>query len=323
MKNEKLKLAIVGLGGVGGYLGAMLAKHYTNKSDIEIYFVARGETLKVVQQEGLTLKGTKHTFTVRPDGVSDDPSQLPEMDYVFYCTKSYDIKTAARNLKGFMKKDTIIVPFMNGVDGTETLREMYPDHIVMDGCVYIVGFIESPGVILETGGLDRYCFGSKQLPEDKMKKLESVLKDAGIDGIYDPEIERTVWEKFSYISPIATITSYLEKTCGAIAESESDLDLLDKLFCEFESVALKKGIHMREGIMAKNLYIMKKYPYDTTTSMQRDFMAHRSTEVDSLTGYIVKQGLTLGVNTPEYTKIYEVLKIRIADTAVVKKTEGI
>ncbi|MGL5787105.1 MAG: ketopantoate reductase family protein [Bacteroidales bacterium] len=310
MGNEKLKLAIVGLGGVGGYLGAMLAKHYTNKSDVEIYFVARGETLKVVQQEGLTLKGTKHTFTVRPDGVSDDPSQLPEMDYVFYCTKSYDLKTAAQNLRGFLKDDTVIVPFMNGVDGTEVLREMYPRHIVMDGCVYIVGFIESPGIVLETGGLDRYCFGSRQLSQEKMKGLEYIFREAGVDGVFDPEIERTVWEKFSYISPIATITSYLKKPCGAIAESDSDLELLGKLFLEFEAIALKKGIHMREGIMAKNLHIMKKYPYDTTTSMQRDFMAHRNTEVDSLTGYIVKQGLALGVDTPEYAKIYDELKSR-------------
>lgn len=311
MTERKLRIAIVGLGGVGGYLGAMLANKYTGKSDIEIYFVARGETLRVVSEKGLTLKSTKGEFTVKPDGVSDDPSALPPMDYVIYCTKSYDIRTAAANLKGFLKAGTVIVPFMNGVDGTEVLREMYPDHVVMDGCVYIVGFIESPGVVIETGGLDRYCFGSDRLSEDQLVSLEQIMKNAGVDGVFDRDIVRTVWEKFSYISPIASITSYLDKTCGAIAESESDLKLLDGLFAEFEAIALKKGIHMREGIMSKNLHIMKKYPYDTTTSMQRDFRAHRNTEVESLTGYIVRQGELFGVDTPEYARIYESLKAKM------------
>lgn len=311
MTERKLRIAIVGLGGVGGYLGAMLANKYTGKSDIEIYFVARGETLRVVSEKGLTLKSTKGEFAVKPDGVSDDPSALPPMDYVIYCTKSYDIRTAAANLKGFLKAGTVIVPFMNGVDGTEVLREMYPDHVVMDGCVYIVGFIESPGVVIETGGLDRYCFGSDRLSEDQLVSLEQIMKNAGVDGVFDRDIVRTVWEKFSYISPIASITSYLDKTCGAIAESESDLKLLDGLFAEFEAIALKKGIHMREGIMSKNLHIMKKYPYDTTTSMQRDFRAHRNTEVESLTGYIVRQGELFGVDTPEYARIYESLKAKM------------
>lgn len=311
MGEEKLRIAIVGLGGVGGYLGAMLANQYTGKSGIEIYFVARGETLRVVSENGITLKSTKGSFTVKPDGVSDDPCKLPLMDYVFYCTKSYDIRTAAAGLAGFFKPETVLVPFMNGVDGTETLREMYPDQVVMDGCVYIVGFIDSPGVISETGGLDKYCFGSKQLPSGQSEQLELILKNAGIDGVYDRDIERTVWEKFSYISPIASITSFLDKTCGGIAESASDLQLLDHLFEEFEAIALKKGIHMREGIMAKNLHIMKKYPYDTTTSMQRDFRAHRNTEVESLTGYIVRQGALLGVTTPYYQKIYDALRSRV------------
>lgn len=311
MTEKKLRIAVVGLGGVGGYLGAMLANQCTGKSDIEIYFVARGETLQMVSKFGLTLKSTKGEIVVKPDGVSDDPSAFPSMDYVIYCTKSYDIRTAAASLKGFLKAGTVIVPFMNGVDGTEILREMYPAQVVMDGCVYIVGFIESPGVIIETGGLDRYCFGSDKLPEEQQLLLEKILKDANVDGVFDPDIVRTVWEKFSYISPIATITSYLDKTCGAIAESESDLALLNRLFSEFEAIALKKGIQMREGIMSKNLHIMKKYPYDTTTSMQRDFRAHRNTEVESLTGYIVRQGELLGVDTPEYARIYKELKERM------------
>ncbi|MGL5317334.1 MAG: ketopantoate reductase family protein [Bacteroidales bacterium] len=312
MTEEKVRIAIVGLGGVGGYLGAMLAERYSRKSDVEIYFVARGETLRRVTESGLTLKATKGTITVKPDGISDQPSELPRMDYVIYCTKSYDLRTAAANLSGFLKPETVIVPFMNGVDGTEVLREMYPEHVVMDGCVYIVGFIESPGVIIETGGLDRYCFGSDQLPEERMLQLEQIIRDANIEAIYDREIRRTVWEKFSYISPIASITSYLDKTCGAIVESPEYLQLLHQLFSEFELIALRNDIHMHEGIMSKNLHIMKKYPYDTTTSMQRDFRAHHNTEVESLTGYIVRQGQLLGVETPVYAMIYTSLKERMS-----------
>lgn len=308
MERNRTRIAIVGVGGVGGYLTAMLAKCYQHDPSVEIYAVARGAALEHIRHQGITLEGTKGTFTVKLDGVAADPAELPVMDYIFYCTKSYDVQRAAKPLAGFMGEHSVIIPMMNGVDGTEALRLLYPNHIVMDGCVYIVAFIQEPGVIKETGSLDRYCFGSTQLPIEQLQQLEQILNKSGIEAIYQPEIERIVWEKFSYISPIASITSFTKLTCGAVGESPEAMELLHALFNEFEAVALARGIRMHEGIMEKNLHIMLKYPYDTTTSMQRDFMAGRTCEVESLTGYLVREGKRLGVETPNYSRVYEALK---------------
>ncbi|MGL4993251.1 MAG: ketopantoate reductase family protein [Bacteroidales bacterium] len=311
MNSNIIRIAIVGLGGVGGYLAAMLAKCYQNDPQIEIYAIARGATLERINKHGLTLESTKGNFTVKLDGVASDPSKLPAMDYIFYCTKSYDIKNAGKPLAGFMNEKSVIIPMMNGVEGTEELRTLYPKHVVMDGCVYVVAFIKEPGIIKETGALDRYCFGSSQLEPEQMKELETILCKSSIEAIYEPEIVRVVWEKFSYISPIATITTYTRLTCGAVAQSEEAMSMLNSLFNEFEAIAKKRGINMNEGIMSKNLHIMKKYPYDTTTSMQRDFMAGRTCELESLTGYIVREGERLGVKTPTYSIIYNSLKEEI------------
>ncbi|MGL5016242.1 MAG: ketopantoate reductase family protein [Bacteroidales bacterium] len=316
MNHKTTRIGIVGMGGVGGYLAAMLAKCYNEDPSVEIYAIARGATLERVKNQGITLESTKGNFTVKLNGVASCTSELPAMDYIFYCTKSYDIKNAGKQLAGFMNEKSVIIPMMNGVEGTEELRNLYPNHVVMDGCVYVVAFIKEPGVIKETGALDRYCFGSSQLEPKQMKELEAILRKSSIDAIYEPEIERVVWEKFSYISPIASITTYTKLTCGAVAQSDEAMNMLQSLFNEFEAIANKRGIKMSEGVMSKNLHIMKKYPYDTTTSMQRDFMAGRTCEVESLTGYIVREGNRLGIETPNYSIVYNSLKKEIEEREV-------
>ena len=121
---------------------------------------------------------------------------------------------------------------------------------------------------------------------------------------------RRVWDKFAFISTVATSTSYTDKTYGGVLGDPADRADLDSLLAEFQTVAAAKGIVLSEGIAGKVIAQMERIPADTTTSMQRDFRTGRTTELESLTGYVVREGRRLGVPTPTYDRMYESLRGR-------------
>ena len=93
-----MKIAVMGIGGVGGYYGGLLAKRYFDDRDVEIVFVARGDHLDEIKARGLRLISEKGEFTVTPDLATDDPSGCGIFDLVIFCVKGYDLEESAKML---------------------------------------------------------------------------------------------------------------------------------------------------------------------------------------------------------------------------------
>ena len=166
---------------------------------------------------------------------------------------------------------------------------------------------------------------------DTSKKVRNVIRRRQVDGKWicaapygytvnkrkefevvptEADIVRRVWDKFAFISTVATSTSYTDKTYGGVLGDPADRADLDSLLAEFQTVAAANGIVLSEGIAGKVIAQMERIPADTTTSMQRDFRTGRTTELESLTGYVVREGRRLGVPTPTYDRMYESLRGR-------------
>lgn len=319
-----VKIAIVGLGGVGGFIGGSLADHYMpGHGAVEVYFIARGETLRTVAENGLTVETPQRTFTARPTKVTDDASQIGVMDYVIYCTKSYDVEEGIRSVLSCIGPDTVVIPFLNGVDGAERIKQLLPCNEVWDGCVYIVSRIGTPGhIIADTGGYF-YLFGSAQGSKrgvaqgsmqgssPRIAQMSAIFAEAGIKAYAVEDIERQVWNKFGFISPMGTITSYTDKTYGGVMDDPAEKTRLLALIGEFTAVAHAKGVDIADDLSEDVMRRVGKLPWDATTSMQRDFRAHHKTELEALTGYIVREGERLGVAVPTYRMMYDGLLARL------------
>ncbi len=306
----KTRIAVVGTGGVGGFLGGLLARFYEHSGEVEVYFVSRGQALRNIRERGLLVDAQEGRFTARPKAATDSPAEIGEMDYVLYWTKSYDVEGAVGQLLPCIGPRTVVLPFMNGVDGAERIRRMLPATEVWDGCVYVVAYIVSPGHIAEHTNGYRYLFGSATGDPARLAELERIFERAGIRARLEADIVRRVWDKFAFISTVATSTSYTDKTYGGVLGDPADRADLDSLLAEFQTVAAAKGIVLSEGIAGKVIAQMERIPADTTTSMQRDFRTGRTTELESLTGYVVREGRRLGVPTPTYDRMYESLRGR-------------
>ena len=299
-----MKIAIVGIGGVGGYMGAKLCSLIgTQKKKYTITFIARGEHAEAVKANGLRVIEDDGEFTAVPTVVCTAEEAEGTFDLILVCVKSYDIEEALSPLKKNIRPDTVLMPFANGVNNAEMIASIV-DAKVINACVYILSHIEALGVIRKQGNVFATVFGDPFLFGESLF-VEYMFKDAGIRTKFDEDIERAVWKKYLFISAFASLTSFYDINIKKVHSQhyEEAKDLL----CEISSVAKAKGINVEDEI-DKALKTASTLPEDATTSMHLDFQHQRKTELDILTGYIVNEAKKFQVDVLLMQKIYTLLK---------------
>ncbi len=303
----KTRIGILGLGGVGGYFGGLLAKTYFKSDEVEIIFIARGETQKAITENGLKVIRDDLETVVYPKLVSNNPDEIGKLDYLICATKTYDIEESLLSLKKCITLKTVVLPLYNGVDAPERIKKIFPENEVLQGCVYIISMIISPGTIRKIGFYEKLFFGSKTIPISKLEELQLIFKNAKIESYLVKNIEETVWEKFIFISALASATSYLNQNIGEILINKESKEIYVALLYEIEAVAKAKGLQLPTDIVDQTIIKLEKSPKNATSSMNRDLLAGNKTEVTSLTQFVVNEGLKYGVKTPLYEKIANVL----------------
>lgn len=310
-KKETMKpihIAFSGIGAVGGYYGGRLAAAYQNSAQANLYFFARGRNLEAIRQEGLIIHNGDETILCHPTLSTDYASQLPPLDYLFCCTKGYDLSDNLMQLKPAIHAGTVIIPLLNGANISEQVAELFPQNQVWQGCVYIGARLLAPGVITKFSAKERFFFGSSDGDKEQQEALLQLLLPAGINAFNPDEIDLRIWKKFVMISTAATITSYYDLTIDKVIEQHYDEFL--QLGEELRLIATAKGIHLPDDIATSSIETQKMMPAGSTTSMHADFQKGGRTELESLTGYVVRCGEELGVATPLYNKMYERLRKR-------------
>jgi 2-dehydropantoate 2-reductase len=303
------RIGILGLGGVGGYFGGLLAKAYAESDQIEIIFIARGETQKVIAQSGLKIITDETESIVCPSIVSNDPVVIGKLDYLICATKTYDLEDSLLSIKKCINKNTVFLPLYNGVDAQDRISDLFPDNEVLQGCVYIISMISEPGVIKKTGVYEKLLFGSRTASIYKLKALQSIFKKALIESYLVDDIEETVWEKFIFISALASATSYLNQNIGEILENEFSRKFYVSLLNEISMIAAIKGLELPNDIIMQTITKLQKTPLTATSSMHRDVLAGRKFELASLSGFVVNQGVKYEVETPSYQLVLDKLSL--------------
>ena len=302
-----IRIGILGLGGVGGYFGGLLAKAYYKSEEIEVIFIARGETQKAIAENGLTIITDDSETVVYPKLVSNNPDEIGVLDYLICATKTYDIEESLLSLQQCIAQETVILPLYNGVDAPERIHKLFPENDILQGCVYIISMIFSPGTIRKIGFYEKLFFGSKTASISKLNELQSIFQKAKIESYLVENIEETVWEKFIFISALASVTSYLNQNIGQILSNPDAKAIYVELLKEIELVAKAKGLQLSDDIVNQTIVKLEKSPKEATSSMHRDYLAGNKIEAASLTKFVVEEALKYGVKTPLYEKISTVL----------------
>ena len=149
-----MRIAIMGSGGVGGYFGARLVQ-----GGADVHFIARGAHLAAMRERGLTIEGGPNPIHLPNVNVSDDPKTIGPVDVVMFCVKLWDTEAAARQLLPLMQPATAVISFQNGVQKDDMLRPIVGEEALVGGVAYVGTAIGQPGVIVQTGSIERLVFG--------------------------------------------------------------------------------------------------------------------------------------------------------------------
>ena len=306
--SKKVKIVIAGIGGVGGYFGGLLTKKYESNEDVEICFLARGEHLRKIRKNGLKVIHGQNEFIARPAIASDNADEIGIADYILICTKSYDLDATIEQLKSCIDENTILIPLLNGVESVERIKRVLPEPTVLEGCVYIVSQVKEAGVV-ENSGINQKLFFGPGNGNNRLQRLEKIMLDAGIEATLSDSISTIVWEKFIFIASIATATSCFDSSIGKLLQENEET--LVNLIEEVKLIALAKGISFNPEITANIVNYNKLLSNNSTSSMHRDYQnLKQKTEVETLTGYVVRAGQDLNIETPAFAKAYKFLNER-------------
>lgn len=303
------RIAVFGAGGVGGYYGSRLAACYRDASEVEVIVIARGENVRAIAELGLTVITPEFELTGKPTLVTSDVDRIGLVDLLLCTVKTYDLDAIDR-VAPCIGGNTSILPLLNGVDASDRIRSIFPAADVWDGCVYILARLSAPGVVTLTRNLNQMYFGSPSATRSKLARVESILKKAGANVDLVDDMRRRLWEKFIFISAWATTTTYFDANLGGIVRDADRMRVLRELLAEIERVAKAVNAGLPDDIVASTLCRIEGLPPEATSSMHADFQRGGNTELESLTGVVVRLGNEHGVPTPQHETMLAALRTR-------------
>jgi 2-dehydropantoate 2-reductase len=296
-KGESMRIAVVGLGGVGGYIAASLVK-----TSYDVVGFARGAHLEAIKKDGLQIVEDEKSHSVALDVRALDEVE-GSFDIVLFCVKSYDLTEAYQAFENSLHPKSILLSFSNGVANGDTLRSL-SNARVLDGCVYILSHIESAGVVRKKGKVFAAVFGGEA---EAVSTLSALFDEASLRYKTPQNIQEALWKKYLFISAFATLTSYYDTSIGALMQEHQTE--VKTLLEEIQSIAKAKGIDIASEVQ-KALDTAASLPYDASTSMHLDFQNHKKTELEALSGYILKEAQRYQIATPMMQRCYEHLAAR-------------
>jgi 2-dehydropantoate 2-reductase len=263
-----------------------------------------------VQRDGLKLIAEEGEFIARPDIATDDPAKIGPVDLLVCSVKGYDLKESLLRYRPCLTSATVLLPLLNGIGIADKIQTIVPGVSCWEGLIYVVARQIEKGVVKQTGTLREIIFGSKDGPSPDMQRVAGILVEAGLKATVSPDIELELWRKFLFISVMATLTSFYHSPIGEIRLDSAKAANIPLLLRELQSVAVANGIAITEQLLTAVLERINGLAAGTTTSMYADYQKGGKTEVEELTGDVVRLGGRFGVPTPVYARMYQGLLLR-------------
>jgi 2-dehydropantoate 2-reductase len=299
-----VRLAIFGAGGVGGYLGARLAE-----AGRDVALVARGEHLAAIRRHGLRLESIAGDAVIPSIEATNDPSAVGPVDAVIVATKTWQLPDAARTMPSLLGPGSVVVPVLNGVEATAVLADALGGEHVIGGLCGMISFVAEPGLIRHQGAEPWITFGELDgRITARVRALEEVLRPCrGLRVEVARDINAALWEKFMFITATGGVGAVTRAPMGVFRSIPQTRAILEAAMREVVAVARARGVELPADAVEERMAFVDGLEPQGTSSMQRDVMEGRRTELEAWNGAVVRLGREAGVETPVHAFLYSAL----------------
>ncbi len=298
-----MRIAVIGAGGVGGYFGGRLAH-----AGIDTTFIARGVTVDALRTKGLRVDSINGDFVVDPVNATDDPGSVGEVDAILLAVKAWQIPEAAERAKPMLGANTIVVPLENGIDAPETIASILGAQHAAGGLCAIVSFIVAPGHIRHAAFDPVVMFGELDNKRTgRVERLQQAFSKANVTAEIPPDIHRSMWTKFLFIATMSGIGALTRVPIGVWRAMPEIRAIVTESLHEVVALATARGIDLGEDAVEKTWQRYDGLAFASTSSLQRDVMEGKPSELDAQLGAIVRLAKETNVPVPVTAMIYHAL----------------
>jgi 2-dehydropantoate 2-reductase len=296
-----MKYLIIGTGGVGGCIAGFLSL-----AGKEVVCIARGAHLQAIQTNGLKLhsdmKG-EHTLHVTAGTAEEYQGTV---DVIFVCVKGYSIGSIKELILRASHERTVVIPILNVYGTGPRIQRLVPGVTVLDGCIYIVGFVSGAGEVTQQGNGFRLVYGAHKGTTVAPGILEAVrddLQESGIKAVISDDINRDTFVKWSFISAMALTGAYYDVPMGAVQKAGEIRDTFIALSRESAELGRRLGVGIPHDLVDYNLRVMDSIDPVSTASLQKDLARGHESEIQGLLFDLIAAAEAQGLDVPTYRMV--------------------
>lgn len=299
-----MKIAVMGVGGTGGYFGGLLAR-----AGEDVTFIARGRHLEALRTRGLQVKSPLFGDFVLNVRATDDPQEIGPVDLVLFCVKSYDTEVAAQQIIPIVGPQTMVLSLQNGIGNEERLAHILGEHAILGAVAFVTARIEAPGVILQSTKLSKLLIGELHGGiSQRIHQLQETLEQSGINTEVRADIQVALWEKFLVICALSGMTALTRLPIGSVLACHETAEMTRRILAEVAEVARKRGIELPPDCVQRNYATLEKLEPQAYGSLYGDLISGHRMELETLNGAVVHLAEEAGVDTPMNFAVYAALK---------------
>jgi 2-dehydropantoate 2-reductase len=283
---DRTSVAVLGAGGVGGLVGALLSR-----AGADVRFVARDTTAESLRTHGLRVRsGLLGDFDVPARATTRRGSPV---DVLLVAVKQTGLVDALDLVPREALGDGVVVPLLNGVEHLDVLRARYGSERVVPAAIRVESTRVAPGEIVHGSPFVEVDLAAGDAPLETVEAVRALLTDAGITTTVRADEAALVWAKLSFLAPLALLTTRHGATIGEVRTTYRPE--LETLVAEVAAVATASGA---PSDPTASLALYDRFPAGARSSMERDAQAGRPLEVDAIGGAVVRAADRLGVAVP-------------------------
>ncbi|MEM8542145.1 MAG: 2-dehydropantoate 2-reductase [Pseudomonadota bacterium] len=297
-----MKIAVLGAGGIGGYIGGRLAE-----IGHDVCLVARGRHLKAITEKGLNIESPLGDAHLKDIKAVEQIADVGTVDLVLVTVKLPALDEIAQKIPSLLTPTTRIVTLQNGVDAKPMIGQYVDPAIIAQGVIYLAAYIKEPGIIMTPGGKHQMLVD--QLGDDQTMRtfFDAIGEATAIDVTPVEDSDKTVWGKFTAQSSIAAITAITRMSLGGVFSSTHATELLNQLLAESIAVAAAYGVELDPDHAENVIDLYSKQPAAQSSSLIVDILAGKPTELEWLSGRVHTLGLETGTPTPAHSLVWNAL----------------
>ncbi len=288
-----MRLAIVGPGAIGSLAGA-----YWTKAGLDVTLVARaGRTAERLSSHGVQLSSAAGDFTVHPRVITD-AAEIETPDVVFITVKAYDTETALRQHRLLFGPETLVISLQNGMGNVEILQKELGRQRVLAASTINGAYIDEAGILHHVG------VGGTNIGEwngemsGRLQRIVNVTQCGGFPVSASNSIREILFAKLAINCAINPLTALLRLPNGHVAR-QPELDALAELAVqEVVKVAQAEAIALDAAALVQKTRDVAELTKDNHSSMLKDVLHGRLTEIDAICGYVSRLGQTHQIATP-------------------------